>query len=112
MAASGEKCGNHGNRDPNAATRNARTVWSIASQPFSDAHFATMPPALAERCVRAGSKEGDTVLDPFGGAGTTAFVANRLGRHATLIELNPEYADMARKRVEGDSPLFLARVTA
>lgn len=159
------------------ATRNARTVWTIATQPYAGAHFATMAPGLAERCIKAGCPEHvcaacgspwvpkysrraeqptvgasgldrygngsagvhrkisgqyqkwlsanpkmlldvhpscgcdtepmrGTVLDPFGGAGTTALVADRLGRHAVLIELNPEYAAMARRRVAGDSPLF------
>ena len=86
--------------------RNARTVWAITTQPFSGAHFATMPPELAERCIRAGSQRGDAVLDPFGGAGTTGLVADRLGRYATLIELNPAYAELARQRITGDSPLF------
>lgn len=91
-------------------SRNARTVWMIATQPFSGAHFATMPPALAERCIKAGCPEGGTVLDPFGGAGTTGLVADRLGRNAVLIELNPTYGGMARGRIEGDCPLF-AEVT-
>lgn len=86
--------------------RNTRTVWTIATQPFSGAHFATMPPDLAERCIKAGSKPGDTVLDPFGGAGTTGLVADRLGRNALLIELNPGYADMARERIRDDAPLL------
>lgn len=89
-----------------AETRNARTVWTITTQPFRGAHFATMPPELARRCILAGSRPGDTVLDPFGGAGTTGLVADRLGRNATLIELNPAYARMARERIAGDSPLF------
>ncbi len=89
-----------------AQNRNARTVWSITSQPFRGAHFATMPPELAERCIRAGSQRGDTVLDPFGGAGTTGLVADRLGRDATLVELNPSYAELARQRISDDSPLF------
>jgi DNA modification methylase len=89
-----------------ALTRNARTVWSITTQPFKGAHFATMPPELAERCIRAGSKLGDTVLDPFGGAGTTGLVADRLGRDATLIELNPAYAALARQRITNDLPMF------
>jgi DNA modification methylase len=88
-------------------TRNARTVWSIKTKPFKGAHFATMPPALAERCIKAGTKPGDMVLDPFGGAGTTGLVADRLGRDATLIELNPTYAAMARARLTDDSPLFV-----
>jgi DNA modification methylase len=88
--------------------RNARSVWPIATQPYSGAHFATMPPALAERCIKAGSKPGDMVLDPFGGAGTTGLVADRLGRSATLIELNPEYARLARERITADAPLLVA----
>ena len=169
-------------------TRNLRSVWTINPQPYSGAHFATMPPMLAERCILAGTSEmgccpacgapwkrtitkGEpdndhkaacgadsaggynglstkgykaagvqdasdlkrrildgmrkktygwkptcncppsdpvpcTVLDPFSGAGTTALVADRLGRHAIGIELNPEYADMARRRIAKDSPLF------
>ena len=87
-------------------TRNARTVWSITTKPYSGAHFATMPPELAERCVKAGSAAGDTILDPFGGAGTTALVADRLGRDAILCELNPTYAGLAEQRVTNDSPLF------
>jgi len=92
-----------------AATRNARNVWTIATRPYSGAHFATMPPALAERCIKAGSKPGDMVLDPFGGAGTTGLVADRLGRSATLIELNPEYARLARERITADAPLLVAQ---
>lgn len=78
------------------------TVWPIATRPFSEAHFATFPPELAERCILAGCPRGGLVLDPFGGAGTTALVALRHGRRAALIELNPEYADIARRRIEGD----------
>ena len=79
--------------------RNARSVWPIATRPFKGAHFAVFPEALAERCIRAGSAVGDTVLDPFGGSGTTGAVAVRLGREATLCELNPAYAAMARERI-------------
>jgi len=89
------------------ASRNLRNcepapvnVWNIATQPFSDAHFATFPPELAERCILAGCPKGGLVLDPFGGAGTTALVALRHHRRAALIELNPEYAEMARRRIE------------
>jgi len=91
--------------------RNRRSVWTIASTPFKEAHFATFPPALIEPCILAGSKPGDMVLDPFGGAGTTGLVCDRLGRSATLIELNPAYAAMARNRIAADAPL-LAEVTA
>ncbi len=87
-------------------TRNRRSVWEVATQPFSEAHFATFPPALIEPCILAGSPVGGTVLDPFGGAGTTGLVADRLQRDAILIELNPQYAEMARRRIHGDAPLF------
>jgi DNA modification methylase len=86
--------------------RNKRSVWTIATQPFKEAHFATFPPALVEPCILAGCPSGGTVLDPFGGAGTTGLVADRLQRDAILIELNPEYAEIARRRIAGDAPLF------
>ena len=89
-----------------AAGRNCRNVWTIATQPYSGAHFATMAPELAERCIKAGTKLGDMVLDPFGGAGTTALVADRLNRNCTLIELNPQYAAIARHRVADDAGMF------
>lgn len=80
-------------------TRNKRSVWEVATQPFKQAHFATFPPALIEPCILAGCPAGGTVLDPFGGAGTTGLVADRLGRDAVLIELNPEYVDIAQSRL-------------
>jgi DNA modification methylase len=136
-------------------TRNRRSVWTITTQPYPNAHFATFPPELPELCIRAGCpprvcrhcgkpwlknlaesahKAGlpdhiglpnigcpncwcdddatpGTVLDPFGGAGTTGLVADRLGRDAVLIELNPAYAGMAERRIHGDAPLF-AQVAA
>jgi DNA modification methylase len=88
--------------------RNKRSVWTIATQPFSEAHFATFPPALIEPCVLAGCPKGGTVLDPFGGAGTTGLVAARLERNAILIELNPDYAAIAERRITADAPLFAA----
>lgn len=169
---------------PFGSTRNKRSVWTVTTQPFKEAHFATFPPALIEPCILAGTSErgccsscgkpwlrvteeteeyaafkakqkeklgpdyhmkragldavkghntggngstvpqkndtigwraqcecgGDpapcVVLDPFGGAGTTGLVADRLQRDAILIELNPEYAEMARKRIHCDAPLF------
>ena len=87
-------------------TRNKRSVWTVPSQPFADAHFATFPPALIEPCILAGSKRGDTVLDPFGGAGTTGLVADRFGRDAILCELNPGYAAMAEDRITAEQPLL------
>jgi DNA modification methylase len=87
-------------------SRNKRSVWTVTTKPFPDAHFATFPPELIEPCVLAGAREGGIVLDPFGGAGTTGLVADRHHRDAVLIELNPEYAEMARKRCERDAPLY------
>lgn len=81
-------------------------VWEMATMPFRDAHFATFPPELVERCLTAGCPVGGHVFDPFGGSGTTAMVANQMGMSATLIELNPEYARIAWKRIERESPMF------
>src|SRR5450759_1737347 len=86
--------------------RNKRSVWTVASQRYSDAHFATFPPKLIEPCILAGSARGDTVLDPFSGAGTTGLVASRLGREYIGIELNPEYIALAENRIKDDAPLF------
>lgn len=80
-------------------TKNKRSVWTVPPRPFRGAHFATYPPDLIEPCILAGCPVGGTVLDPFGGSGTTALVANRLGRKAILCELNPEYAALARERL-------------
>lgn len=87
-------------------TANKRSVWTIPTQPYSEAHFATMAPELAETCIKAGCPVGGTVLDPFGGAGTTGMVADRLNRNAVLIELNPEYAKLARNRINDDGGMF------
>ncbi len=86
--------------------RNKRSVWTVTTRPFSEAHFATFPPKLIIDCIKAGCPKGGTVLDPFGGAGTTGLVADGLGRDAILIELNPAYAEISRKRLDGDNPLF------
>jgi DNA modification methylase len=87
-----------GERWPNDG-RNVRSVWEIATQPYPEAHFATYPEALVERCVKAGSPEGGTVLDPFMGSGTTALVARKHGRRSVGIELNETYAELAAKRL-------------
>jgi DNA modification methylase len=79
--------------------RNKRTVWTIATQPYPEAHFATYPEKLVEPCVLAGCPVGGTVLDPFTGSGTTGAVACRLGRNFVGIELNHEYAAMAERRI-------------
>ena len=101
-----------GNKPATIDKRNRRTVWTIPTHSFSEAHFATFPPALVEPCISAGCPVGGTVLDPFGGAGTTGLVADRLQRDAVLIELNLEYVEMARRRLSGDAPLFAEVVTA
>jgi DNA modification methylase len=79
---------------------NARNVWTITTKAFKGAHFATFPPDLVERCIKAGCVVGGSVLDPFGGSGTTGMVADRLGRSATLIELNESYVEIAKQRIE------------
>ena len=84
-------------------TRNRRSVWTVSTKPFGGAHFATFPPALIEPCILAGSRLGDTVLDPFGGAGTTGLVAQQHGRNAVLTEINPEYAEIARRRIGNEA---------
>ena len=81
------------------ALRNKRDVWTIPVKPFPLAHFATFPPKLVEPCVLAGSRRGDMVFDPFMGAGTTGLVALWYGRRFVGIELNPEYIEMARRRI-------------
>lgn len=90
--------------DGTGETRNARSVWWMATEPTPFAHFATMPTKLAARCIASGSRPGDIILDPFSGAGTTAMVARRLGRTAIGIELNPEYIEITRKRLAKDAP--------
>ncbi len=85
---------------------NLRNVWTIPTRGYRQAHFATFPPGLVEPCLKAGCPKGGTVLDPFGGAGTVGLVADRLERSAILIELNPEYCEMARARIAGDQGMF------
>ena len=84
--------------------RNKRSVWSVCIKPYAEAHFATFPKELIEPCVLAGCPEGGTILDPFGGSGTTAEVALENRRNAILIELNPEYIKLAEKRISGVQP--------
>ena len=99
-AAGGAKT--NGNMKATGSTefRNSRNVWSITTKPFKDAHFATMPVELAEKCVLAGCPEGGTVLDPFFGAGTTGLAAVKNNRNVIGVELNDEYIAIARKRIE------------
>jgi DNA modification methylase len=82
----------------NCESRNRRSVWTINTQGFKGAHFATFPIELPRLCIAAGSKAGDVILDPFGGSGTTGQVALESGRSAVLCELNPEYVDIINQR--------------
>jgi len=79
-------------------TRNKRSVWTVNTKPYKGAHFATFPPSLIRPMILAGCPIGGTVLDPFGGSGTTGEVAASEGRKAILIELNPEYVKLAKNR--------------
>jgi len=94
-----------GNAYTDDGTRNARSVWSISTKPYAEAHFATFPTEIPERCIKAGSRPGDTVLDPFMGSGTTAWVSRHLGRHAVGIDLNEEYLEIAARRLGQQSLL-------
>lgn len=85
--------------DAKNGPKNRRTVWNINTEPYSGAHFAVYPRQLVRMCVNAGSKPGDKVLDPFFGSGTTGVVCNELGRDCTGIELNAEFAELARTRL-------------
>jgi len=80
---------------------NRRSVWTVPPKAFKGAHFATYPPELIEPCILAGCPEGGTVLDPFGGSGTTAGVAYLHDRNSILCELNPDYAELVERRIEG-----------
>jgi DNA modification methylase len=91
---------------PGPGGHNMRNYWLLSAEPVPDAHFAVMPTEVARRCIAAGSKPGDTVLDPFVGSGTVVLVADRHGRNGIGFELNAEYAEMARRRVLGEAPLF------
>jgi DNA modification methylase len=99
------RAGNH------PAGRNLRSVWTVATQPYPGAHFATFPRKLVEPCVKAGSPEGGLVLDPFAGSGTTLLVAQSLSRRAIGIDLNPEYLAQALAR-NAQSPLGLEALHA
>lgn len=88
-------------------TRNKRTVWTIPTEPFPGAHFAVMPTALVKPCILAGCPTGGTVLDPFTGSGTVAVVALENGCGFVGCELNPEYVEIAKKRVGNVTPAML-----
>ena len=88
-------------------TRNKRSVWTVSTKPFSEAHFATFPEELINPCVLAGCPEGGLVYDPFMGAGTTALVARKLNRNYIGFELNPEYIEIANKRLYKELGMYL-----
>ncbi|MBI3872536.1 MAG: site-specific DNA-methyltransferase [candidate division Zixibacteria bacterium] len=87
--------------------KNKRTVWSINTEPFPEAHFAVFPPALVRPCILAGSQLNDIVLDPFYGSGTVGAVARELGRRCIGIELNNEYIKIAKKRASAVQPSLI-----
>lgn len=87
-------------------TANLRDVWTIPTQPYREAHFATFPEKLVTPCIKAGCPEGGVILDPFAGSGTVGLVAYNLNRCAILIEINPEYCALAHKRIEECDSLF------
>ena len=97
---------NFGGDNKEYSSRNKRSVWSVGPATFKEAHFAVFPTELIEPCIKAGCPKDGYVLDPFGGAGTTGIVADRLGRSATLIELNNDYADLTNKRLIKDAGMF------
>jgi DNA modification methylase len=100
--------GKHGDGQQSPKTiygkRNKRSVWSVNVKPYKEAHFATFPAELITPCVLAGCPKDGTILDPFGGSGTTAEVALENKRNAILIELNPEYIKLAEKRISVVQP--------
>ena len=87
------------NMRPNPKGRNCRAVWSFNTQPYPEAHFAVFPEELPERCIKAGTREGDIVLDIFAGSGTTLLVAKKLQRKYIGIELSEEYISLINKRL-------------
>ena len=93
-------CGDHSSELKHYTERNKRTVWSISTQPFKDAHFAVYPEELIETPIKAGSPEDGIILDMFMGSGTTGLVVKRLNRNYIGIELNPQYIEIANKRIK------------
>jgi DNA modification methylase len=90
-------------------SRNKRSVWTVTTKPYKGAHFATFPPDLIRPCILAGCPTGGTVLDPFGGSGTTGQVAMEEGRNAILCELNADYVGLIRKRIDAVTPSLFGR---
>lgn len=87
-------------------SRNKRSVWTVSTKPFAEAHFATFPEDLIVDCIKAGCPENGVVLDPFMGAGTTALVASKLNRNFIGFELNPSYIEIATKRLQNELGMF------
>ncbi len=87
-------------RGTNGELRNTRSVWTIQTEPIKDAHFATFSTKLVQPCVLAGSRVGDTIIDPFFGSGTTGLVAALRGREFIGVELKPDYIQIAKKRLQ------------
>lgn len=90
----------HGNVKNETGLRNRRSVWNVATQGYAKAHFATFPEKLIEPCILAGCRPGGIVLDPFLGSGTTAVVAEKNDRDFIGVDLNPDYVEMAKQRIE------------
>ena len=89
----------HSGLEKSYPTKNKRSVWSITNKPYRGSHFAVFPPDLIEPCIKAGSQEGDCILDPFMGSGTTAMVAKSLGRDYIGCELHEDYGNLIEKRI-------------
>jgi DNA modification methylase len=85
---------------------NKKSVWTVTTKPFKEAHFATYPEDLIVDCIKAGCPENGIVLDPFMGAGTTGLVARKLNRNYIGIELNPDYIKIAEARIYNEIGLF------
>ena len=93
----------HSGLSKSYTTKNKRSVWSVTTKPYKNAHFAVFPSDLIEPCIKAGSEEGDIVLDPFMGSGTTAVVSKSLNRHYIGCELNEDYGKLIQKRLSEKS---------
>ncbi len=89
-----------------AGQANKRSVWTVTTRPYSEAHFATFPERLITDCIKAGCPENGIILDPFIGAGTTGLVAKKLNRNYVGIELNQEYINIAEKRIYHQIGIF------
>lgn len=94
-----------GHEEQSANGRNKRDVWRVATHPFPGSHFAVFPIDLITPCIKAGSRVGDLVLDPFSGSGTTGVASVNLGRRYLGIELNPEYGAMSRRRITKEAAI-------